>query len=143
MNRALAQKIEEICKRYGISALYVFGSRAGEIAARVRRPGEDSRFPHSDVDIGVQPLFGTHLTAKRKIDLTIELEDLLSAPRLDLIVLSEAGPFLQLEVIRGESLYCDDPDRQAEDELLVLRRVGDLAHYEREKIRQILSGRVA
>jgi hypothetical protein len=30
-------------------------------------------------------------------------------------------------------LYCADPDHQAEDELYVLRRAGDLARYARER----------
>lgn len=59
--------------------------------------------------------------------------------RVDLVVIPEADPFLAAEVIRGELLYCSDPDDQAENELYILRRAGDLAHYKRERIQSILS----
>jgi len=59
---------------------------------------------------------------------------------VDLVVLSEADPFLALDVIRGELLWCVDPDVQAEDELYILRRAGGLAPYARERCRLILSG---
>ena len=48
------------------------------------------------------------------------------------MVLPEASPFLALDVIKGELIYCNDPDLQAEDELYVLRRAGDLAYYEKK-----------
>jgi hypothetical protein len=59
---------------------------------------------------------------------------------VDLVVLPEADPFLALDVIRGELLTCADADAQAEDELYVLRRAGDLARFARERWRLILSG---
>ena len=59
---------------------------------------------------------------------------------MDLILLPEADPFLALDIIKGELLYCADPDRQAEDELYVLRRAGDLAGFQRERIDQIIRG---
>ncbi|MGB9722995.1 MAG: nucleotidyltransferase domain-containing protein [Chloroflexia bacterium] len=74
------------------------------------------------------------------MQLAIELEDLLDVPQVDLIVLPEADPFLALEVIRGELLYCTDPDAQAEYELYVLRRASDLAPYAHARYRAILEG---
>jgi hypothetical protein len=58
---------------------------------------------------------------------------------VDLVVLSEASAFLALEVIQGEILYEVDPDRTAEYELYVMRRAGDLALFERERVEQILT----
>ena len=69
-----------------------------------------------------------------RVRLSIELEDLLGVNRVDLVVLPEADPFLALDIIRGELLYCEDEDAQAEDELYVLRRAGDLAPLERERL---------
>jgi len=51
---------------------------------------------------------------------------------------TEADPFLALEVIRGELLYAEDLDRQARDELYVLRRAGDLLPFKRQRLRLIL-----
>ena len=132
----LEQHLPDVAQRFGLSAVYAFGSRAQELAARARgaRPPTAS----SDLDIGVQPLPGRRLSARDRVGLTAELEDLLGTARVDLVVLSEAEPFLALTVIQGELLYCLDPDAQAEDELYILRRAGDLAPYERERRRPIL-----
>jgi predicted nucleotidyltransferase len=136
----LDEQLGAIGNRYGVLAIYVFGSRAAEIASRVRGQGVSGGPPDSDVDIAVQPGPGTHLTAQERVRLAIELEDLFEARGVDLVVLSEADPYLALDVLRGELLYCADADAQAEDELYILRRAGDLAHYARERHRQILPG---
>ena len=137
---SLADELKAVGARYGIAALYAFGSRAAEIASRVHRQAVSSEFPESDVDVGVQPAPGRRLTAQERVRLAVELEEVLGAKRIDLVVLTEADPFLALDVIRGELLYCADADQQAEDELYVLRRAGDLVPYAHERWRLILSG---
>ena len=72
--------------------------------------------------------------------LTLALEHALDAPRVDLLILSEAGPFLALAAIRGNLLFCADSVDQAEYELCVLRRAGDLAPFERERQEIVLNG---
>ena len=134
----MEEELKQISDRYGISTIYVFGSRAKEIASRLRGEEASSSYPQSDVDTGIQLNMGRLLSAQDKIQLTIELEDLFSAPRVDLLVLSEVKPFLALDILRGELLYCRDLDEQARDELYILRRAGDLAHFERERMHQTL-----
>jgi predicted nucleotidyltransferase len=136
----LEDQLQALSAEYDIVALYVFGSRASEILSRIRGQAVSPGVPESDVDIGVQPVAGRHLAAEERVQLARELEDLLGAKRVDLIVLPEADPFLALDVVRGELLYCGDPDAQAEEELFVLRRAADLAPYARERWRLILSG---
>lgn len=137
---SLADELSAVGARYGIAALYAFGSRAAEVAGRVRGQAVPSEFPGSDVDIGVQPASGRRLSGPERVRLALELEELLAARRVDLVVLPETDPFLALDVIRGELLYCADADQEAEDELYVLRRAGDLAPYARERWRLILTG---
>ncbi len=137
---SFGEQLETVASRHNIVALYAFGSRATEIASRVRGQAGPVRNLESDVDIGVQPAPSRRLTAQERVRLAIELEDLLGVSRVDLVVLPEADPFLALDVIRGEVLYCADPDAQAEDELYVLRRAGDLAHYARDRWQHILTG---
>ena len=136
---SLARALERIADRYALRDVYVFGSRAGEIAARLsgRDPVEGPR--DSDVDIAVQPREGATLDAAARSDLAAELEDLLDVARVDLIVLSEAPPFVAFDVVAGELLHTSDALAQAEHELYVLRRAGDLAPLERERIRLIIS----
>jgi uncharacterized protein len=133
-------KLNELALCFRISEIYAFGSRAGEIAARVRGESIAPGFPGSDVDIGVQPEPGRYLSVQEKVKLAIELEDLLDAPRVDLAVIPEVDPFLASEIIRGELLYCQDRDKQAENELYILARAGDLSRYERERLDEILLG---
>jgi uncharacterized protein len=134
----LIKKIEELAQQVPVSAMYVFGSRVAEIKSLMegKRPGR--RLSGSDMDIGVQPETGERLTAKNRVDLTLALERILSVKRVDLVVLPEANPFLALEIIRGELIYCRDHDQQAEDELYILRRAGDLAYFEKERRRMII-----
>jgi predicted nucleotidyltransferase len=132
--------LSSICLRYGINTLYVFGSRAPEIAGLVRTGQSLPDTTTSDVDIGVLPKSGYSLDPQAKVRLMAELEDLFGAGRVDLVSLPEAPPFLAVEIIRGELLYDADPDRSAEYELFVLRRAADLEPYERERVRDVLAG---
>lgn len=131
--------LKTLADRYGLAEVYAFGSRADEMAARVRGEGAPAN-PDSDVDIGVRPRPGARLGAAERVRLTIDLEDLFGAPRVDLVVLPEAPALLALDVARGELLYCEDEDAQAEYELFVLRRAGDLAPFEKERRAMILRG---
>jgi predicted nucleotidyltransferase len=138
--RTIADALKSLSDRYRLLAVYVFGSRAAEINARV----EQDSVPQdkdSDVDIGVQPRKFKRLSVKEKSKLSIELEDLLGVSRVDLVVIPEADPFLAVDIIRGELLYCFDFDELSELELYVLRRAADLAYYKRERIHHILGGR--
>ncbi|HXO18290.1 MAG TPA: nucleotidyltransferase domain-containing protein [Thermoanaerobaculia bacterium] len=107
-----------------ILALYLFGSRARQ------EEGE-----HSDVDVAL--LFREREPLRELLLLEDDLERQLGMP-VDLVDAGRASAFLALDVIRGERIYCTDPDRCAEFELYVMRRAGDLAPFERER-RRLLS----
>ena len=61
---------------------------------------------------------------------------------MDLVILPEADPFLAANVVRGERLYAENEYRADEYDLYVLRRAGDLAPLERERMALILGERV-
>lgn len=136
----LRAQLEQVAARYGLRDVYAFGSRAEEIAGRVRGGPHGAARPASDVDVAVQPQRGRVLDARDRVRLTLELEDLFEAGRVDLVVLSEARPFLAVDAVRGELLYSADPREQAEHELYILRRAADLAPLQRERVDQILTG---
>jgi predicted nucleotidyltransferase len=135
----LSRQLDRVTQRYQIRDVYVFGSRAQEIARRVAGAEMAMARSSSDVDVAVQPLRGRHLDAQDRVRLTAELEDLFDAPRVDLLILSEVRPFLAVDVVRGELLYTADARAQAEHELYILRRAADLAHFQHERVRQILT----
>lgn len=131
-------KLAALAEQYNLIAFYAFGSRAKEIAARVAGKSEsESLSPNSDVDIGIVPAFGHHLGARERVRIAIALEDLFSVKRVDLVVVPEAPAFLALDIVTGELLYASDSHAEAEFQLYVLRRAGDLAPFEYERRRLI------
>ncbi len=107
-----------------IVALYLFGSRArGEAGER------------SDVDVGV--LFRQKPALREIMELGDDLEQRLGLP-VDLVDAESASAFVALDIIRGERVYCCDPDRCDEFELYVMRRAGDLEPFERERRRLLM-----
>lgn len=130
----VSERLASLARQHGLADVYAFGSRAPEIGAKVRGTAKPPRTPaESDADIAVRPRYGVTLDVDERVDFTLALEELFRVPRVDLVVLPEAGAFLALAAVSGELLYCDDPTDQAEYELYVLRRAGDLLPFERER----------
>lgn len=137
MARDASDRLCDILERFKLAELYVFGSRAQEVASKLGKGQFLLDSTHSDLDIGVRSPEHS-LSAQSRVDLTIELEDLFDVPRVDLVVLEEASAFLALDVIRGELLCARDLDEQARYELFVLRRAGDLLPFQREREKMVL-----
>jgi predicted nucleotidyltransferase len=127
-----------LAERFGLDAIYLFGSRASEVAAFARGQADLNTDAASDVDVAVLPRRNRQLSARDKVRLAAALEDLWDVGRVDLVVLPEANPFLTVDAVAGECMYARDPDALAEYELYVLRRAGDLAPFERARRRQLL-----
>lgn len=132
----LPKKLTALCEEYALVAMYVFGSRAEEIAARATGVRADVAYPASDVDIGVLPRRDRRLSAAQRVRLMQELEALFAVARVDLIVLPEVTAFLAADVVRGELLASTDLDAEAEAQLYYLRRAADLAPLLREQWRE-------
>ena len=133
--------LADLCYEYGIDILYAFGSRAKEVKSWLKKDFGDLLPSLSDIDIAVKPISGKYLDIKEKVQLTIALEDFFKVPRADLVVIPEADPFLAANIIRGERLFCRDPYRADNYELYILRRAGDLAPLERERLALIMEGK--
>jgi hypothetical protein len=58
--------LEALAAQYELVAIYVFCSRATEIAAWVGCKDISPEFPNSDIDIGILPTFGRRLSAKER-----------------------------------------------------------------------------
>lgn len=132
------EALARLCDEFRVAILYVFGSRAGEV--REWLAGDCPSLPPDlgDVDVGVKAARGTRLSVRDKVRLALALEDLLGVTRVDLIDLGDADLFLTANVIRGERLYARDAYEADEYDLYVLRRAGDLAPLERERMALIL-----
>src|SRR4051812_34195450 len=107
-----------------ILALYLFGSR-----------GRGEETEQSDVDVGI--LWRQEQSLREVLLLEDDLERRLGVS-VDLVDAGRASAFLALDILRGERMFCADPDRVDEFELYVMRRAGDLAPFERERRRLLL-----
>lgn len=130
------QEIERICEKYRIKAFYVFGSRGTELFHAIHDDSVQLAKTQSDLDIGV--LTHSPFSVESKVNLTLELEDLFGLSDIDLFVLQEVDAFLAANIIRGERVLADDLYSADEYELFVLRRAGDLADLERQRLAMIL-----
>lgn len=136
----LSTALQELCRRFGVASLYLFGSRAQEIAARVAGRAPVPGPSDSDLDVAVQPEPEALCRVDERVRLVQALEDLFDVSRVDLVILPQASSFLAADAVRGELLFCDDEDRQAREELYYLRRAADLAPFQRERLDGLLSG---
>ena len=134
----IREALDAICQAYAIGDMYVFGSRKQEISAYIDKGATNPLPSTADVDIGIFPKKEEIWEPEKRVNLTIELEDLFRASRVDLLLLPEVDSYLALDIIRGELIYTDDPDRQARYELYVLRRAADLFPFKKDRIRMIL-----
>jgi uncharacterized protein len=138
MGTALATELERVCRDRGAIAVYVFGSRAAEIAARVRGQEALPERTSSDVDLGVLLPRGMKLCERDRVRLAAELEDLLGVARVDVVLLGEASPFLAVEAVSGELLLDLRPRETVDFELFALRRAGDLLQFQRARTEAVL-----
>ena len=133
------ERLNQIAQEFGLDIIYAFGSQAKEASELIEGERPELRVSaFSDLDIGVKPSSGKQLSVREKALLSISLEELFSVTRVDLVAIPEVDPFLTANIIRGERIYCMDEYDGDEYELYVLRRAGDLAPFERERIALIM-----
>jgi Polymerase beta, Nucleotidyltransferase len=137
MNKQQAA-LEQICRKFDVAFLYSFGSRSAEVREWLEGRRDPLPAGPSDTDIGFQPLAGKKWSVREKVEFAGTMEELLAVSRVDLVCLNEADPFVAAEIIRGERLFAADPHEADEYELYVLRRAGDLAPLERERMALVL-----
>ena len=129
------KELIRLCEQYALDGLYVFGSQA-QSAVRSLQMNTPMPPSDSDLDIGVFP--HNALSVNQKVELAMDLESLFGVSRVDLISLPETDPFLAANIIRGERLYIRDAYQADEYELYILRRAGDLAPFERERMVMVM-----
>ena len=131
--------MNQIAERFELSIIYAFGSHAKTVVEWLECEGDELSISLlSDVDIGVKPYPGKKLSVQEKVYLTMALEDLFAVQKIDLVVIPEVDPFLAANIIRGERIYCRNEYEADEYDLYVLRRAGDLAPLEKERMALVL-----
>lgn len=140
MNQASRlDQLQRICQPYGVQIIYAFGSQARTVAAWLMTAGGDLQIPvGSDVDMGVKTNTAVSLSMRQKGELAIALEDFMGVYPVDLLVIDQVDPFVAANIVRGELLWAQDSHQEAEYQLYILRRTGDLAYLARKRRELIL-----
>lgn len=133
-----ADALRAVAERFGVDALYGFGSRAIEALSFVEGRGGFDAAHSSDLDVAALPATERTWDAAERVALVDALEHVFAARRVDLVVLPEATAMIALAAVSGELLYVRDRHLEAEYQLYVLRRAGDLAPLERERREHLL-----
>ncbi|MDH7514215.1 MAG: nucleotidyltransferase domain-containing protein [Clostridiales bacterium] len=126
--------LQEICRNHRVDSLYLFGSRSEEVRHWLDEIPDDSDQSSSDIDVGIRIEADRRWTVEKKVSLALDLEEFFGCRRVDLVLLNEADPFLATEIIRGERVYAQNEQGADEYDLYVLRRAGDLARLEKERM---------
>lgn len=132
----IKDRIEGLAEKYKLQIVYAFGSRAKEALSMVEGKINCLSDGKSDLDLGIKPEIP--LNIEEKIEITLEFEDVFNISRVDLVIIPEASVFLALEIVKGELLYVKDDVYEAEYQLYIMQRAGELIPYERMKQKMIL-----
>lgn len=125
-----------------MTVLYAYGSRATQTLHWLHRGGSLAA-GMSDLDLAVSGGLGRRYSLAEKVAIASALSDLFEFEAIDLADIAEVDPFVAANIVRGERLYCSDRLYADELDLYVLRRAGDLAPFERERLAQIESAILA
>jgi predicted nucleotidyltransferase len=125
--------LNPLCERYGLLAVYLFGSRADDGLRRLR--GEPVSREGSDLDIGVA--FRDPGYDPRSLSLLqVDLEDLFSPLRIDLVPLQRVDALFQFAAIDGHRIAAPDPTAADRWELVVMSRAEELLPIQRQLDRE-------
>ena len=115
------EKIDEICKKYNITLCYLFGSRQNEGKAVLY--GEKLEIVDTESDIDFAVLFTRYPenTLETYASLSVDLQELVSPFRADLLFLHEVDHLIQLEAINGINIYTiNNAFREAYEEKVMM-----------------------
>lgn len=97
--------IKRICKKYQIALCYLFGSQK-DIGRAILRGDQVKLIDHeSDIDFGVVFRVPPQKPLETYALLSLDLQDLISPFRVDLLFMHEVDHLIQLEAIKGINIY--------------------------------------
>lgn len=122
------EALDHTCRRLGVLAVYLFGSRADEGRRMLR--GDNPDPGASDLDVGV--VFGQADDAPERLArLQVALEDVFVPLRVDLVPLDSVDPLFQFRATDGHRVFTADSHAVDVFELIVMREAADLLPVER------------
>jgi predicted nucleotidyltransferase len=99
------KRIDDICKKHGVSLCYIFGSQ--KETGKDLLEGKDivPKDAESDIDFAVLFQADPHNNLEAYALLSLDLQDLVSPCKADLLFLHEVDHLTQLEAIKGFNVY--------------------------------------
>jgi predicted nucleotidyltransferase len=127
MNRQEA--LDQVCREYGLLAVYLFGSRADDGLRLLR--GEAVSREGSDLDIGLvfKKPSGDLFTVSR---VQAYFEGLFAPLRIALVILQQVDALFQFSAIDGHRVVATDRDEADKYELLVGRIASEVRWLQRQ-----------
>lgn len=114
-------KIYEICRRYNVALCYVFGSQAETGIAVLQGRQVEVLDPESDIDFAVLFIKPPENRLRVYASLSLELQELVSPFKSDLLFLHEVDHLIQLEAIKGVNIYSiSDAFRESYEERVMM-----------------------
>lgn len=124
--------IKEICQKYHIQLMYVFGSQKETALQLLEGKKVEFEDPLTDIDIGV--VFERQLPCGRERTLLYskiynQLDEIFSPNKLDLVFLEENHSVFQAEAIKGYCIYAKSNEVKEAYEEAILRRACDFKPF--------------
>jgi uncharacterized protein len=117
--------IEKICKKYNIALCYLFGSQQNNGKAILEGKKLEISDPEADIDFAVLFRKPPENTLETYAYLSLELQELVTPFKADLLFLDEVDHLLQLETIKGINIYSVNDKLREEYEEKVMMFASD------------------
>ena len=104
------KQINEICNKYNVGLCYIFGSQKEEGKSLLEGKHVDLTDAESDIDFAVSFTTTPQNSLEVYASLSLDLQDLVSPFKADLLFLHEVDHLIQLEVIKGINVYSVDEE---------------------------------
>ncbi len=104
------KQFEEICNKYNVGLCYIFGSQKEEGKSLLEGKHVDLTDAESDIDFAVSFTTPPQNSLEVYASLSLDLQDLVSPFKADLLFLHEVDHLIQLEVIKGINVYSVDEE---------------------------------
>ncbi len=121
-------QLDQLARRYGLVAIYLFGSRADDGLAMV--DGAPRPMAGSDLDVGIAAR-GRPAGWRELASIQVALEDVFAPLRIDLVPLLAVDALFQYRAVDGHRVAAPDPTAANLWELDVMRRAAELLPIQR------------
>lgn len=117
--------LDEIFKKHGVSICYLFGSQKDKALLFLKGKKITIEDPEADIDFAVVFKRPPEEPLKTYALLSLDLQDIVTPYKADLVFLHEVDHLFQLEAIKGHCIYCNDESFREEYEHKVMMFASD------------------